>query len=241
MGRWLVWLCGVGGLCALSGCPRSTTPSSPTALRGPRFALEPAGSCPLAAASRWRSTLEALCGPKGSQCRRFRDRKTGLFFCMPEQTRMQTLPFAPYDDPMSFEVRLLVPDAGVVVFLRKDALPPDLPKGALASKWLLRYVESYIQRRGAELRDAKRKTLSPARCRFLHANAAVWAAFPFAYGGQEYWEEALVIARDPRTRYLISIRMAATLREQDPQRLQRLLFLFLHQLRLGRSLSNPST
>ncbi|TNE51224.1 MAG: hypothetical protein EP343_03805 [Deltaproteobacteria bacterium] len=220
---------------ALGACQnRSTTQKS---LTGPRFVVDEPGSCRLGKDAPATQMVGGLCGTDQKACRVFRDRHVGLGFCVPGGTKMQELQFRPYDDPLSFEVRLLLESLGVALYLRRDPLPDGTPEGALSSSWLLRYAETYMQRRGGELRDAQRRILSPKRSKFLHANAAVWAAFPFVYGGREYWEEFLVMSRGNSVRYLISIRMAAELRQDNPKRLQTFLTLFLHQLRLGAQLS----
>lgn len=199
---------------------------------GPRFALLPAGTCAPADSTR-KKMVRSLCGSQGSACRRFRDNSSGLNFCMPTQTQMQRLSFSPNEDPMSFEVRMQVQQTGIVLYLRKDKLPDALPRGALAGRWLMRYAESYIRRRGSEMREVRRKILNKRRNQFLKTTSGVWAAFPFVYGGREYWEEVLVLAREPGVRYLISIRISEDLRRAKPQDLRQFLLLFLHQLRMA--------
>ncbi len=218
----------------LGACQNRTATKKP--LTGPRFVVDEPGSCRLPKDAPATQMVGNLCGANQKACRVFRDRHVGLGFCVPGSTKMQELQFRPYDDPLSFEVRLLLNSMGVALYLRRDPLPDGTPEGALSSSWLLRYAETYMQRRGGELRDAQRRVLSLKRSMFLHANAAVWAAFPFVYGGREYWEEFLVMSRGNSVRYLISIRMAAELREDNPKRLQTFLTLFLHQLRLGSQL-----
>ncbi len=212
----------------MGGCPSRTK----SVRKGPRFALMPVGTCsPLDSSQR--KLVGSLCGREGKTCRAFRDHSTGLRFCMPASTTMQQLQFAPHEDPMSFEIRMVIPHTGIVLYLRRDPLLDDLPTGALGGRWLMRYAEAYIRRRGSQLREVKHKILSKKRNQFLHTTGGAWAAFPFAYGGRAYWEELLVLAREPGTRYLISIRMPDRIRQEKPQNLRRFLLLFLHQLRLG--------
>lgn len=231
------WLLGCIGMLLtmnLGGCQnRTATQQTPS---GPRFAVDTPGSCQLLKDEPATQMVGNLCGPGRKQCRVFRDRHVGLGFCVPNKTDMQILQYRPYNDPLSFEVRLLLKELGIVLYLRRDPLPDNTPEGALSSSWLMRYAETYMRRRGGEIRDAQRKKLSRKRSRFLHANSAVWAAFPFVYGGREYWEELLVMSRGNSIRYLISIRMAAELRETNSARVQTFLTLFLHQLRLGSKL-----
>lgn len=217
-------------LLLLTGCPGSAVRTQPD---GPRFRLESPGTCAISLQHPQSQGLGSLCGTDVQGCRAFRDSISALRFCVPKDTDMQILQYNPDEDPVAFEVRLLIKSLGIVLYLRKDVLPAELAEGALAGKWSLRYAESYMRRRGAELRETQRKILSTPRSRYVHAHSLVWAAFPFAYAGQEYWEELLVLSREPNTRYLVSIRVAERVRRDMPQALQQFLLLFLHQLRLG--------
>lgn len=179
-----------------------------------------------------------------ARCLQFVDQSTGLSFCVPPNTSLRLSRFRA-QAPTSFEVRLLVSKSAqqnkgsIEIRVRRDLLPEDLPEGALRGRWLKRYAESYAMRRGTLRSHMKTRVLRRKKNRFLHTDSAAWAGFPLTNDDDFAWEEVLVLAKkNPATRYLISLRMAASERSVARRGSLRKFFkLFLQHLRLGK----PST
>lgn len=171
-------------------------------------------------------------------CLRVFDHRMGMRFCVPPRSSFRKLRI-PKDRVMGntmFEVQLAVAETSISVLVRKDRLPTDLPEGALSGPWLKRYAESYAMSR----KVAKKPTiriLHPKRSRYLRADAAVWMAFPITQPAPHAWEEVLILARKPTTRYVISVRIGAAERQEKHTVLRQFFVSFLRGLRLHGSTS----
>lgn len=186
-----------------------------------------------------------------SQCNEslmFQDHRIGLRFCVPNKTKLLKLTSEQNvserlgrGQAKDFEARLVLSDKDIEVFLRKDRLPPEMPIGALSNKWIYRYAEAYARRKGILKTHFKSQILHKKRSRFLHADAAVWAAFPLTDDKRFAWEEILVLAKKPSTRYLISIRLTAKERGGSHRDSLRSFYrLLLKDMRLGATLHSIS-
>lgn len=217
-------------MCAsfLVSCPSQPLITQP---QQPRFSLNTYQECGSNALVP--GTKTDLCGEKGQLCQRFHDRKSGLAFCMPADAQFEKLAQLAEHDMLTFEAQMKLLNRGITVLVRQDRLPPDMPQEGLAGPWLMRYAEAYIQSRGIHLQKTQRQILHQKRSQFLQADSAVWAAFPLSDRGRDSWEEILVLARKPLTRYVISIRIDAEQRLNQPENLRKFLLLFLSQLRIG--------
>lgn len=170
-------------------------------------------------------------GLEEKECLRFVDRRTGLRFCVPAGSQMQATGGNVEEDGQAFEIRLSMAEEGVEVFVRKDPLPTDLPAGALSGPWLRRYADAYTRLRGGK--DAKTALLSQERLSFFGVESAAWLVLTFRAGTQEGREEALILAKSPATRIVLSWRLPIAERTaEEAQRIADILHLFLSSLRV---------
>ncbi len=175
-----------------------------------------------------RPSLPRFSLKNSSSCLQFRDRQ-GLRFCVPKRTKLLFPKRKNIPEP--FEVLLTIPHHEIVLLVRKDPLPDELPEGALSAPWLLRYAEGYARRRNPSLQTFKSRILERRFTSFFHAHHAVWIAFSLT-SSSYHWEETLILAKDPSTRYVLSLRVSRKERYEKTQFLYQFFKTFLANLSL---------